>query len=106
MAQELLSTFGPDLGEVVLALGPQTPVFALSNDPRGWAFLDDSASFIGGPALSSRRPPTSNLHSPSPGPALPRWDHLSSKTLDRGGGAEVGLALIPASGLTRRLPVS
>ena len=34
-------------GKIALALGPRTPVFVFSDDPRGMAFLDDSARFVG-----------------------------------------------------------
>ena len=39
----VISTKWSDAGKIALALGPQIPVFVLSNDPRGWAFLDESA---------------------------------------------------------------
>ena len=34
-------------GKIALALGSRTPVFVFSDDPRGMAFLDDSARFVG-----------------------------------------------------------
>ncbi len=34
-------------GKIALALGPRTPVLVFSDDPRGMAFLDDSARFVG-----------------------------------------------------------
>ena len=43
----VISTKWSDAGKIALALGPQIPVFVLSNDPRGWAFLDESESFVG-----------------------------------------------------------
>ena len=43
----VVSTKWSDAGKIALALGPQVPVFVLSNDPRGWAFLDESEKFIG-----------------------------------------------------------
>ena len=43
----VVATKWSDAGKIALALGPQIPVFVLSNDPRGWAFMDDSASFVG-----------------------------------------------------------
>ena len=41
----VISTKWSDAGKIALALGPQIPVFVLSNDPRGWAFLDESGRF-------------------------------------------------------------
>ena len=43
----VISTKWSDAGKIALALGPQVPVFVLSNDPRGWAFLDESERFVG-----------------------------------------------------------
>ena len=31
-----------DAGKIALALGPETPVFVISDDPRGWAFVAGS----------------------------------------------------------------
>ena len=46
-ARFVISTKWSDAGKIALALGPQIPVFVLSNDPRGWAFQDESESFVG-----------------------------------------------------------
>ena len=43
----VISTKWSDAGKIALALGPRIPVFVLSNDPRGWAFLDESGRFVG-----------------------------------------------------------
>jgi hypothetical protein len=102
----VIATKWSDAGKIALALGPQTPVLVLSNDPRGWAFLDDSASFVGRSGVIVT--PAADLRSVL-GVAAPYFAALGQpefQTLGRGGRAEVSLALIPASGLTRRLPVS
>ena len=67
----VISTKWSDAGKIAVALGPQIPVFVLSNDPRGWAFLDESGSFWGEAALSLPKPP--KLHRPLlwPGRYLP-----------------------------------
>ena len=36
-----------DGGKIGLALGPDKPVFVFSDDPRGIAFIADSADFVG-----------------------------------------------------------
>ena len=36
-----------EAGKAGVALGPNLPIFVFSNDPRGVAFLDDSARFVG-----------------------------------------------------------
>ena len=102
----VIATKWSDAGKIALALGPQTPVFVLSNDPRGWAFLDDSASFVGRSGVIVT--PAADLES-ALGAAEPYFAALGQpqfQTLGRGGRAEVSLALIPAGGLTRRLPMS
>ena len=43
----VISTKWSDAGKIALALGPKIPVFVLSNDPRGWAFLDESERYVG-----------------------------------------------------------
>jgi hypothetical protein len=77
----------------------------LSNDPRGWAFLDESASFVGqrgvivtpaaevASAIAVARPLFASLGEPQP------------YALGRRGRPEIELALIPAAGLTRGLPM-
>jgi hypothetical protein len=94
-----------DGGKIALALGPEIPVFVLSNDPRGWAFLDESESFVGRSGVIVAR--AAELESTL---AIARtyFDALGQPqfyTLGRRGRAEIQLALIPASRLTRRLPM-
>ena len=101
----VISTKWSDAGKIALALGPHIPVFVLSNDPRGWAFLDESESFVGqsgvivtpaGEAASTiaiARPLFSSLGQPQ------------LYALGRRGRSEIKLALIPAAGLTRGLPM-
>ncbi len=43
----IISTKWSDAAKIALAFGPRIPVFVLSNDPRGWAFMDESANFVG-----------------------------------------------------------
>jgi hypothetical protein len=43
----VISTKWSDAGKIALALAPRILVFVLSSDPRGWAFLNDSGSFVG-----------------------------------------------------------
>jgi hypothetical protein len=81
------------------------PVFVLSNDPRGWAFLDDSANFAGrnGVIVTPAADLTSALSVAEP--YFARLGQPQFQTLDRHGRPEVNLALIPADGLTRGLPM-
>ena len=43
----VVATKWMDGGKVGLALGPDKPIFVFSDDPRGIAFLSDSADFVG-----------------------------------------------------------
>jgi Dolichyl-phosphate-mannose-protein mannosyltransferase len=101
----VIATKWSDAGKIALALGPQTPVFVLSNDPRGWAFLDDSASFVGRSGVIVT--PAADLESVLgvAGPYFAALGQPQYQTLGRRGRAEVSLALIPADGLTRGLPM-
>jgi hypothetical protein len=101
----VISTKWSDAGKIALALGPHVPVFVLSNDPRGWAFLDESGSFVGRNGVIVT--PAADVASAST-LARPLFDSLGQPqlyALGRGGRPEIRLALIPATGLTRGLPM-
>jgi 4-amino-4-deoxy-L-arabinose transferase-like glycosyltransferase len=101
----VISTKWSDAGKIALALGPRIPVFVLSGDLRGWAFMDQSASFVGRSGVIVT--PASNLD-PTLAAAGSYFAVLGQpqfQTLGRRGRAEIKLALIPAGGLTRRLPM-
>jgi hypothetical protein len=101
----VISTKWSDAGKIALALGPHIPVFVLSNDSRGWAFLDESERFVGqngvivatdveaAPILAVARTLFAKVGQPE----------LFS--LGRRGGSEITLVLIPAIGLTHGLPM-
>jgi hypothetical protein len=101
----VISTKWSDAGKIALAFGPQVPVFVLSNDPRGWAFVDGSERYVGqngvivtpaadvAPTLTVARSLFHDLGQPQ------------LYALGRRGRPEISLALIPASGLTRGLPM-
>jgi len=101
----VVATKWSDAGKIALTLGPQIPVFVLSNDPRGWAFLDESAISIGRSGVIVT--PVVDLKSTlsAAGPFFSALGQPQFRTLGRRGRAEIELALIPASGLTRRLPM-
>jgi 4-amino-4-deoxy-L-arabinose transferase-like glycosyltransferase len=102
----IISTKWSDAGKIALAFGPRIPVFVLSNDPRGWAFLDESGSFVGqkGVIVTPAADAASTVAVAAPlfaGLGQPQFYALS-----RHGRPEIKLALIPAAGLTRRLPMA
>jgi hypothetical protein len=101
----ILATKWSDAGKIALAMGPEIPVLVLSNDPRGWAFSDESTSFLGRSGVIVT--PASDLGPTlaAVGPYFAALGQPEFQTLGRYGRAEVKLALIPAGGLTRRLPM-
>jgi 4-amino-4-deoxy-L-arabinose transferase-like glycosyltransferase len=101
----VVATKWSDAGKIALALGPQTPVFVLSNDPRGWAFLDESASFVGRSGVIVTRAADLEATLGAAKSYFAAVGQPQFQTLARRGRAAVELALIPANGLTRRLPM-
>ena len=101
----VISTKWSDAGKIALALGPQIPIFVLSNDPRGWAFLDDSARFVGQNGVIVT--PAAEVESTLAAASLlfGKLGQPEPYTLGRRGRPEIKLAVIPAGGLTRGLPM-
>ena len=99
----VISTKWSDAGKIALALGPQVPVFVLSNDPRGWAFLDESGRFVGQNGIIVTPAAEVPLTLAVAGPLFAELGQPQLYALGRRGRPEISLALIPARGLTRRL---
>ena len=101
----VVATKWMDGGKAGLALGPDKPIFVFSDDPRGIAFLADSADFIGRDAAIvvawDRREATEARLAPY----FAGFDPPQPVTLQRGGRDEIALAVIPARGLTRAFPL-
>ena len=92
-----------EAGRAGVALGPKTPIFAYSDNPRGIAFLDDSARFVGRDADFVVEPDQiavveATLQSDFKAFGPPRFI-----ALHRGGRSEIELAVIRAQSLTRPL---
>jgi hypothetical protein len=101
----VLSTHWSDAGKIALALGPGVPVFAMSADPRGWAYVAGGGALIGRDGLLVARP---DEVSPARAAATACFRELGPtrlSTLYRNGAAAVELALVPVRGLTCRLPL-
>jgi 4-amino-4-deoxy-L-arabinose transferase-like glycosyltransferase len=94
-----------EAGKIALALGPRVPVLTFSTDPRGMAYVDDSARYVGrdGVIVVPERRLAETLVSLRP--FFSGFDAPQSLTLRRGGRDEMTLALIPARGLTRAFPL-
>jgi hypothetical protein len=94
-----------EAGKVGVALGPRMPIFVFSGDPRGIAFLDRSADFLGRDGIiiaEARRLPEIERDL---APYFERLDPPERLQLGRGGLAEQELILVPARRLTRAFPV-
>jgi 4-amino-4-deoxy-L-arabinose transferase-like glycosyltransferase len=100
-----IATKWSDAGKIALALGPDVPVFVLSDDPRGWAFLHTSEGFLGKDGVIIT-PAKDAARVIAAGEGLfARLGPPQIYQLGRQGRAEVDLALIPAINLTRGLPM-
>jgi hypothetical protein len=101
----VISTKWSDAGKIALALGPDIPVFVISWDPRGWAFVNSAQKDVGRDgvlvtraadlpmALAALRPDFDSLGAPQ------LW------TLGRNGRPEIELVLVPVRGLKQDLPI-
>ena len=101
----VVATKWMDGGKVGLALGPDKPVLVFSDDPRGIAFLSDSADFVRRDAAivvawDQREAAETRL-----APYFAGFDAPQQLTLQRGGRDEIALAVIPARSLTRAFPL-
>ena len=101
----IISTKWSDAGKIALAFGPRTPVFVLSNDPRGWAFLDESGSFVGRSGVIVTPAADAASTDAAARPLFAELGQPQFVAIGRRGRPEIRLALIPAHGLTRALPM-
>ena len=102
----VIATKWSDAGKIALALGPQIRVFVLSSDPRGWAFVDESASSVGESGIIVTAASDLKFAVDAAAPYFAALGEPQFQTLGRQGRAEIKLALIPARDLTRRLPMA
>ena len=101
----VLSTRWSDAGKIALALGPATPVFVLSNDPRGWAFVEGGRNLLGGDGVLITRAADASSARAAAAPAFKSIGETEFVILKRNGRPEIELALVPVHGLTRGLPL-
>jgi 4-amino-4-deoxy-L-arabinose transferase-like glycosyltransferase len=101
----VVATKWVEAGKISLALGPATPVFCFSHDPRGFGLIDDSARFVGqdGVIVVPEQRLTATLL--ELGPYFTSFGAPQSLILHRSGRDAIALALVPAHGLTRAFPV-
>ena len=94
-----------DAGKIALALGPKTPVFVVSDDPRGWAFVEGGDRFVGRDGVLVARAMELPLAEAEVAPLVRSLGAPQPLTLTRNGQSAVELTLVPVHGLTRKLPL-
>jgi 4-amino-4-deoxy-L-arabinose transferase-like glycosyltransferase len=101
----VLSTHWSDAGKIALALGPGVPVFVMSGDPRGWAYVAGGGALIGRDGLLVARPGEVSDASVAAALYFREVGQTRFTTLARNGEAAVTLAFVPVHVLTSRLPL-
>jgi 4-amino-4-deoxy-L-arabinose transferase-like glycosyltransferase len=101
----VLSTKWADAGKIALALGPDIPVFVVSNDPRGWAFVDGGEGLLGRDGVLVARASDLPLALDAERLGFRLVGEPQFYALKRNGDPEIILALVSAKGLTRDLPL-
>ena len=101
----VLATKWSDAGKVAIALGPSVPVFVISDDPRGWAFVEGKANVLGRDGVIVVGSADVAIARALAAPLFHSLGAPSKVSLTRNGYPEIELALIPAIGLKRELPM-
>ncbi|HME83400.1 MAG TPA: glycosyltransferase family 39 protein [Roseiarcus sp.] len=101
----VISAKWSDAGKIALALGADIPVFVISGDPRGWAFVRGGGALLGGDGVLVVRAADLPAALAAARPAFQSVGAPQSWALTRNGDREIELALVPVKGLTRALPI-
>jgi len=101
----VVATKWSDAGKIALALGPSFPVFVVSDDPRGWAFVGSGAKLVGRDGVIVVRSADVAIAEALAAPLFHSLGAPSKVSLTRNGYPEIELALVPAMGLKRELPL-
>jgi hypothetical protein len=101
----VVATKWTEAGKIAQALGPATPVLTFCEDPRGFAFLDDSAAFLHKDAviIVARKRLTETIAALAP--YFASIGDAQYVSLGRSGIDEIDLALVPARDLLRPYPL-
>ena len=94
-----------DAGKIALALGPEIPVFVISDDPRGWAFVGGGDDLAGRDGVLIARAPDAALAAAQAAPLVRSLGPASPLSLTRNGNPAVLLTVTPLHGLTGKLPL-
>ncbi len=94
-----------DAGKIALALGPDVPVFVVSDDPRGWAFVQGGAELVGRDGVLVTRASDLPEAEAEAAPLAKSLGAPEAFDLTRNGATVIALAVVPVHGLTRELPL-
>jgi len=101
----VVSTRWSEAGKIALALGPRVPVFVLSYDPRGWAFVKAGKGLVGRDGVLIVQAKDLPDARAALTPLFASFGAGQPFTLSRNGAPAFELALLPVKGLTRPLPL-
>jgi hypothetical protein len=101
----VLSDKWSEAGKIALALGPDVPVFVVSDDPRGWAFVRGGEGLVGRDGVLVARASELSVAEAKAAPLVRSLDAPQALALTRHGQTAIELALVPVHGLTRTLPL-
>ncbi len=100
----VISTHWRDAGKIALALGPSVPVFVVSDDPRGWAFMKGGAELVGRDAVLIVRPKDLAAARTALAPLFASLGEAEPFMLLRNGAPATELMLVPAKGSLQPRP--
>jgi 4-amino-4-deoxy-L-arabinose transferase-like glycosyltransferase len=101
----IVATKWSEAGKIAQSLGPGRPTLVFSDDPRGFAFLDDPARFVGEDAVIIVAQKRLQQTIAALTPYFANLDPPQSLSLGRAGLDEIDLSLIPAHRLIRAYPL-
>ena len=101
----VLSDKWSEAGKIALALGPDIPVFVISDDPRGWAFVAGGDGLVGRDGVLVARASELPVAEAKAAPLVRSLGAPQALALTRHGQTAIDLALVPVHGLTRTLPL-
>ncbi|HEY1453861.1 MAG TPA: glycosyltransferase family 39 protein [Roseiarcus sp.] len=100
----VISTRWREAGKIALALGPSVPIFVVSDDPRGWAYVKGGAELVGRDGVLIARPRDLAAARAALAPLFASLGEAEPFTLSRNGAPAIELMLVSAKGLTQAPP--
>ena len=101
----VVATRWSDAGKIAMAMGPSVPVYVMSWDPRGWAFVPGGDANLGRDGVIVTRAGDFPIVRGVLEPLFAKLGEPRALTLTRNGEPAAPLTLVPAVGLTRPLPL-